>query len=211
MPKDHVVEPGEHLSGIAAKHGFADFNLIWNDGANASLRQKRKNPHVLAPGDVVKIPDRVDKKEAAETAAVHSFKVKRPKLKLRIVVQNLDRVPLAKTDCVLTIDGSSKPLTTDGDGLIEADVARDAKGGSLRVVPLDIVVPLKIGDLDPVEERSGQMARLDNLGYDVADADDPDEASFRSAVEEFQCDQGMKVTGECDGATQAKLLEVHGS
>lgn len=211
MAKDHVVEAGEHISGIAAKHGFADFNLIWNDGANASLRNARKNPHVLAPGDVVKIPDRVEKKEAAETAAVHAFKVKKPKLKLRIVVLNLDGLPLANTRCVLTIDGTSKLLDTDGDGLIETEIPRAASGGSLRIVPLDLLVPVKIGDLDPVETRSGQEARLDNLGYDVADADDPDEASFRSAVEEFQCDHGVKVTGTCDGATQAKLVEVHGS
>jgi peptidoglycan hydrolase-like protein with peptidoglycan-binding domain len=34
--------------------------------------------------------------------------------------------------------------------------------------------------------------------------------AFRSAVEEFQCDHGLTVDGDCGAQTQAKLLSVHG-
>lgn len=37
------------------------------------------------------------------------------------------------------------------------------------------------------------------------------ELAFRSAVEEFQCDHGIKPTGKLDDASKAKLLEIHGS
>jgi len=35
--------------------------------------------------------------------------------------------------------------------------------------------------------------------------------AFLSAVEEFQCDNGLTVDGDCGPNTQAKLKEVHGS
>ena len=74
----------------------------------------------------------------------------------------------------------------------------------------DIEIPLKIGDLDPVEERTGQQARLDNLGYRAGPVGGDNPEQFRSAVEEFQCDQDMKVTGDCDSTTQARLKKAHG-
>jgi peptidoglycan hydrolase-like protein with peptidoglycan-binding domain len=40
--------------------------------------------------------------------------------------------------------------------------------------------------------------------------DEEDEARFKSAVEEFQCDHGLAVDGKCGPKTQAKLEEIHG-
>jgi peptidoglycan hydrolase-like protein with peptidoglycan-binding domain len=64
-----------------------------------------------------------------------------------------------------------------------------------------------------VEELSGQLWRLNNLGYragggEAPAANDPD---FLSAVEEFQCDYALTVDGVCGPATQAKLKDIHGS
>jgi Putative peptidoglycan binding domain len=36
-------------------------------------------------------------------------------------------------------------------------------------------------------------------------------AGLTRTVQEFQCDTGLPVTGECDAATQSKLKEMHGS
>jgi hypothetical protein len=79
---------------------------------------------------------------------------------------------------------------------------------------------VKIGYLDPVEEVSGQVARLANLGYYVGALDQPEPDQLRSAIEEFQCDHfpeprrsdgvPVAVNGICDPKTQAKLQEVHG-
>ena len=70
------------------------------------------------------------------------------------------------------------------------------------------MLPIKIGYLDPVEEVSGQIGRLDNLGYFPGDGTDEDQ--FKSAIEEFQCDNGLTVDGDCGPGTQAKLKEIHG-
>ena len=54
----HTVQQGEHLPALAERYGFQTIDPIWNDPANAELKQLRKNPMVLMPGDEVTIPDR---------------------------------------------------------------------------------------------------------------------------------------------------------
>jgi len=49
----HTVAQGEHLSGIAAKYGFQKVATIWEHPDNAGLKSKRKNPHILLPGDKI--------------------------------------------------------------------------------------------------------------------------------------------------------------
>ena len=58
MAVTHVVAQGEYLSLIAARFGFRDPRVIWNHPDNAALRERRKNPNVLFPGDVLTIPER---------------------------------------------------------------------------------------------------------------------------------------------------------
>jgi peptidoglycan hydrolase-like protein with peptidoglycan-binding domain len=78
----------------------------------------------------------------------------------------------------------------------------------------EIVIPIKIGHLDPVEEQSGQQSRLNNLGYFAgplaAASNEGNRALFLSAVEEFQCEHGLTVDGKCGPLTQAELKQVHG-
>ena len=204
----HTVLQGDHISSIAHRYRFADYRTIWNYGDNASLRQDRDNPNVLLPGDLVAIPDRLDRKEVRSTGAVHSFVTTARRLKLRIRIKDSDDKPDKSTGCVLSVRGIVFKLTTDDEGKIEQVIPRDAHDGMLTVN--DIEIPLKIGDLDPVEKVTGQKARLNNLGYRAGPLDEDNPEQFRSAVEEFQCDQGMKVTGNCDSGTRARLKKVHG-
>jgi hypothetical protein len=78
-------------------------------------------------------------------------------------------------------------------------------------VPIHLDVELLIGHLDPVTEKSGQIGRLENLGYNVGSGTPDDDRLFRRAVEEFQCDQNLTVDGVCGPQTQAKLEKVHGA
>jgi hypothetical protein len=54
-------------------------------------------------------------------------------------------------------------------------------------------IPIKIGYLDPVEEVSGQQARLRNFGYFWGEVDGLVSDNSESAIEEFQCDVGLGV------------------
>ena len=54
----HKVEPGESLYSIAHKYGIACWQSIYEHPDNADLRRRRPNPHVLHPGDEVRVPEK---------------------------------------------------------------------------------------------------------------------------------------------------------
>ncbi|MBS1833753.1 MAG: peptidoglycan-binding protein [Acidobacteria bacterium] len=209
MP-NHTVVQGETISSIAETYGFSKWETIWNHGNNAALREVRPNPHVLLPGDVVFVPDKVEKSEDAPTAKYNVFKVKLAKLKLNLQFQDINAKPIAGAAVTIAVEGAAAPPpTTDGDGKTQSVIKRSSRNGTFVLTGV-AEAQLLIGSLDPVEEISGQTARLNNLGYEAGDTTDPKDEKFRSAVEEFQCDNKIKVTGTCDATTRTKLVTVHG-
>jgi len=209
MGDTHNVEEGEQLSGLAEDYGFYRIETIWDAPENADLKQTRQ-AHVLNPGDQVFIPDKQDKEESRPTGQVHTFQVPAQPLKLRIALTDFDNQPMPGVDCELEVEGKKSPVTSDGDGVVEVTVPKHAQNGVLRVPDLDIEIPLQIGYLDPEDQDPGWKARIVNLGYYAGPEGDLDDDFLRKAVEEFQRDQNMSVTGDADAATIAKLKEVHG-
>jgi hypothetical protein len=208
MATQYIVKQGDYLVKIARSFGFIDYRIIWDDPQNAELKKKRGTPNILFPGDRLFVPDKSAKQEPGSTEQKHRFQLKSQNLMLRIVVKNHEDQPIANTPCELKVESTAKQLVTDGGGEVEEKLSPQDNDGQLSIVELKI--PLKIGHLDPVEEVSGQQARLNNLGYHAGDIDKPDEMQRRSAIEEFQCDQKLKVDGVCGPKTQDKLKEVHG-
>jgi hypothetical protein len=241
----YTVQQGDYLSKIAKQNGFLDYHIIWDHPSNAQLKQQRQNPNVLFPGDQVFIPDMEERDESGCTEKRHTFVVNKQPLKLRLVLEDIYEQPIANAACLLLVDGQTFQVTTDGDGKTEQEIPADSKEGSLVIsddqTPFqNSAIPIKIGNLDPVDQVSGQIARLNNLGYFAGDIDQTQETGggtgsdvsgnqgngsngegsgdttapgndpFRSAVEEFQCDQGLQVDGICGPQTQAKLKQVHG-
>ena len=209
MQNKHIVKQGEYLAQIAAKYGFTDYKLIWDFADNAELKDKRKSPNVLYPGDVLAIPDRQIKTQEIATEQRHRFRVaqkRQPKIKLQL--RDINDQPLADKSCVLIVELQRLELTSDGEGIIEQAISLHDKKGTLSVENYDI--PLKIGSLDPLDTVSGQQARLASLGYYFGDIDAKEGPLFELAVEEFQCDQNLTVTGQCDIDTQTKLKDAYG-
>jgi hypothetical protein len=213
MP-DHTIKQGEHLPRIAHDYGFSDYRVLWDRPQNAELKEKRENPHLLMPGDVVNIPDKESKEELCATDQHHRFRVKGERLMLRLRLLDCGHQPLANTTCELHVRGTAHQLTTDENGLVEQEVPALAESGILvfrdPLVPFEVAIPIKIGHLDPIDEPSGQKGRLRNLGYNPGSPKEHDEERFRVAVQEFQCDHGLQVTGDLDSVTRDKLKEVHG-
>ncbi len=215
MASHHIVVQGEHLSQIAEKYGFKDYRTIWDHGQNAALKAKRKNPNVLHPGDDVFVPDREPKEESRPTDQRHRFQVKVPNLKLRIVVEDQYERPIGNAPCELTIDGQIFKHTTDGKGKIEQDIPAAAGQGRLVLTTpetaLDkLVVAIRIGHLDPVEEVTGQQARLDEprlLPRARRRQGQPALPSRRRGVPVRPRARRGRV---CGPLTQAKLKSVHG-
>ena len=214
----HTVKQGDYFSKIAKQYGFGDWKTVWNDAQNAELKKKRQNPNVLLPGDVVVIPDKKIKHELIATEQRHRFSVRFLRLRLRIRLLGLDSKPAAGVNVDITIDGSITPVTTSGKGEVEELLSPEAHKGLIQfkdermVFEQQISIEVRVGHLDPIEENSGQRGRLNALGYDAGDpaqVGDPNLA-FRSAVEEFQCDQGLTVDGIVGPRTRKKLQDVYG-
>jgi hypothetical protein len=216
----HTVKQGEHVSGIADQYGFPKFSRIWSDPNNADLVQQRGNPNVLNAGDNLYIPDHELQEFSRPTDQRHKFVLSADPLQLFLVLKNIYGAPIANCPCKLQVGLSQYALTSDGNGMIEQKIPKDAINASLIIndevqvhgqsVPIDRQFDLKIGYLDPVDTASGQQTRLTNLGYYRGPQSPTDSDELDSAVEEFQCDNGLTVDGICGPQTQAALLKVHG-
>src|SRR5262245_54731482 len=108
----HQVGQGEHLPAIALTYGFPDFHKIWDDAGNAALRKQRQNPNVLNPGDKVFIPDKQEKEVAGQTEKRHRFQVRKPELKLKLVLKDMHEKPVAHAQCELRIENEMEPVDT---------------------------------------------------------------------------------------------------
>src|SRR6201984_276162 len=173
----HTVEQGEHLSQIAKVYGFPDYKILWDHPENADLKKLRKNPNILFPGDQVFIPDKEEKEESGSTDKRHTFVVDKETLKLALVLEDVYEKPIANQQCALRVGDQVTQPTTTGEGRIEQDIPLDAHEAFLLIrgdqTPFrDSLITLKIGDLDPIDQPSGQIARLNNLGYLAGDVDD---------------------------------------
>ena len=235
MP-EYKVKHGDCISSIADKHGLF-WEKIWNHSKNAELKDKRKDPNILHPGDVVFVPDREQKEESCATEQRHRFLMKGIPAKLVLrVMEELppeeeessqasaeesgteqtppEDSPRANIPYIVEIDGEVNRGTTDDDGMIEISIGPGAKKGRLILepgTPNETSVPLKLGDLNPLTKISGVKQRLANLGFDCGDQTDTETPSLGAALRAFQEKHDVEVTGEADQATLNKLREVHGS
>lgn len=203
MSEDYQVQQGDCISSIAFKHGFF-WETIWNHGRNAELKQRRKDPNVLLPGDVVHIPDLRSKEESGVTEQRHQFKIKGvpAKMKLRLAINNQ---PLANKNYRLCIDGAWKSGTTDGDGFLELAIPPDAKSGKIMVQQgtAHTVFDFDFGSVDPIDTEEGVRERLIDMGFDA-------ETDLSAALRSFQHQEGLQETGKIDDSTRAKIKERFG-
>ena len=200
----YVVKEGDHLSAIAESRGFLETTL-WEHPENEDLVELRQNPHLLQPGDGLFIPEKTVREEEAATEQRHVFRVR--KKPLFVYLEVLDRAyeSIEELECGLRI---GKALATSEDGRLELQIPPTVKEGVLTLGTSK--TSIRIGHLNPITELSGQIGRLNNLGYDAGDVAAEIGPRFYGAVEEFQCDQDLDVDGICGPKTLAKLEEVHG-
>jgi hypothetical protein len=204
----YIVKDGDHISGIAQAAGFDDYSLVWNDPGNADLRSQRQDPHVLQPGDSVTIPE-VKAQPAANkpTGARHKFQIQQSPLKLRLKLRDLAVKPMANVP--VTLDGASE--TTDGDGLVES-ATLDKSATQATIEFADGVLTFSVGALNPSDDatEAGYKARLFNMGFLWDDAVSDASEEMAIAVEDFQAQYGLQVTGQLDATTSAKILSTYG-
>jgi len=209
MPHIHVVEQGDCFSSIAKKYGFLE-ETLWNHPSNGELKNKRVNPNILFPGDEITIPDLELKEHPGATENRHNFQLKREKIDFSLQVLKNDE-PVAGEEYLLTVDGRNIKDVTDGDGWVRQPIDARAQKGKLVIEKAELEYELRFGYLDPVEEKSGVMSRLRNLGHFFGESETNNDYLLEAALRGFQNKYGLQETGENDAPTQAKLKEVHGS
>lgn len=210
----HTVKQGECLSLIAEAYGLASWRVIYDAPENESFREKRPDPNLIYPGDVLFIPEKDTGDDSASTEQKHRYKVERSRTLVRIKVHGGDRQPLSARKFELTIGNDRYSGQTGSDGLVEQVVNASATTGTLRV-HVDskryLEWPVELGALDPVEYLTGVQARLKNLGIDPGPIDGIMGPKTERAVRAFQAlYPPLAVDGIPGPKTQAKLREVHG-
>jgi hypothetical protein len=202
---DHVVKQGETLMALAEAHGLATWQEILDRPENAELKKKRSDPGILKEGDPLFIPNREMKHQAAAVDAKHPFKISRKKAWVRLALKDADGTALAGT-YELTLDGAKTAGTIPPGGILEQAVALTAQSGALTVKTTDQRTEsweLLLAHMDPLDEESGVLARLANLGF--ASEDDV----VATAVRAFQARVGLEATGVIDDALRTKLKSYY--
>lgn len=205
----HIVRAGECLSQIAHRYGFASHATLYNHPDNAELKKLRKSPHILHPGDRVVIPDKAPKEVVCATGATHQFQMKRPRRKLKVVLQDSEAKALDGVAYRLVVGDLVFEGESGGDGSIAHDVPIDANEGELTLNGLTF--PIRIGHLNPVADAedgglTGVHARLVNLGFASGDAGEATAIAVRS----YRRARGLDPDGGVDDALTQKLEKEHG-
>lgn len=214
MPEDKIyeVQQGDSAESIAAENGLL-LETIWNYPRNAELKNLRKDPHVLMPGDKLVIPALQIKQSPAAVDKMHRFVRKGIPSKLRLVILENDK-PRANEKYVLIVDGTSFQGVTGADGSVEKPIPPTAKAGKLIISPgteNERTFEMKLGGLDPITEISGVQGRLFNLGFPIQSVSGELDEQTIEVVKIFQEKYKLTVNGVIDDATRNKLKEIHGN
>jgi hypothetical protein len=206
--RPYVVKQGDYLEKIAHALG-ADPEEIWNDPKNADIKKQRA-PNLLHPGDILYVPDPEPRWLPLAVGSDNLYVAKVPRTTIRLTFKNHDK-PLAGEPYVIRGMGEPEEGKTDGEGTVVAEVPVHVREIQVTFPESNLTYPVRLGDMDPIDEDTGVRKRLDHLGYydglsclDEADRD-------RWAITSFQHARGLDETGRADDATRAALVRAHGS
>lgn len=209
---DCIVNDGDCISSIASNSGHY-WKTIWDYGPNSELKNKRKDPNILLPGDRLTIPPLTLKEELGSTEKRHSFVLKGVPSLFRIKIF-LDGKPRVGEPWSVLMGGRVLHSGKIGsDALVKFPIPGNAERALLRVGEGEDLQELDLlfGNLDPITEISGVKQRLKNLGYALDPTNDVITGQTAAAVRAFQHDNGLEATGELDDATKRKIQAIYGS
>jgi hypothetical protein len=204
-----TIRQGDCVNSIALAHGF-DPDTLWNHPGNADLKELRRSPNALLPGDQLEVPPIELREDGVATGSVGRFKLTVPplKLRLRLTSHGKARGNLAYE---LLIDGQDAlDGTTDGDGWIDQPIPPTATRAILSLDDGNEQYELLLGHLDPHDSVTGIQQRLRALGYYFGRVDGELGAQTQTALRSFQNQNGLTASGEVDDATSNALHDAYG-
>lgn len=211
MATYHDVQPGDCISSIAMTYGFFP-ETIWEHAENRALREKRADPNILwHKEDTVFIPDKRLKTDEKSSGHRHRFRRKGVPEILRIRFLDEDDDPRANIPYRMEIDGRLRHGAINEDGFLIEPIEPNTRLGRLFLGEPDQEeeYQFRLGHLPPITTIEGVQARLTHLGYYHGEKTGVVDDDTRSALEDFQGNYDLKVTGEADSATCAILEGLH--
>jgi len=204
--KPHVVQQGEHVQKLAFRHG-AKPDDVWTHEKNKDLSARRKSMDMLCPGDVLHLPTNPAAGLDLAQGSKNRFRAIVPTIPFRLVLQTGGRSLANQPFEVHGAGGDILEGTTTGEAAVELTLPVWVREIEIRLTELGMRFPVAIGDLDPIDEESGVVQRLRNLGYlpegDLAPGD------LAGALTTFQHARGLAETGELDETTRGELQTSH--
>jgi N-acetylmuramoyl-L-alanine amidase len=182
--------------------------------ANESLAN-RPHPEMLQPGERLVIPDLEPMKHSLATGRRHKLVVPVPKCKLRVTFLSSGRKPVSATSAEVIPERGPEENVELTSGGFETSISplcgtAQVKVAASETAPQEVEWVLHLGHLPRIESDAGAFARLRNLGYYRKVTDEDDARERRSALEEFQHDQNLPMSGKLDDKTRAKIEEIYG-
>jgi hypothetical protein len=215
--KPYVIRQGDYLTKLAHQRGF-DATAIWNDPKNARIRDKRTEPNLLHPGDILWIPDAPEvRRLAVKSGSANRYVANIPKMPVEVRLQ-VGGAPLAKEPYqILGLGPDPIEGATDDDGWLKATVPVHVREIEVLLTEKDRTLRVRVGDLDPVDTLSGLKKRLTHLGFyqpsrvGIENDDVADDDALVSALKAFQSSRDIGPTGKLDDDTRKALTGAHGS
>ncbi len=101
----HTWRNKDSLSSLAAAHGLASWERIWNDPANDALRDLRGSPENIREGDIIEIPAKQLGEVSKPTGARHPFvRIGVPPASIKIITDGGNpRIPVSTELRVLQV------------------------------------------------------------------------------------------------------------
>lgn len=232
----HAVKDGEWVGTIAFDYGFLHWETVWEHAKNAKLREKRPDPHVLAEGDELFIPELRPASHFKHTGERHVFTLppRTQTFRLQLLDDHGEYLPdqayEMKVECSDDAEFEQKYEKSDSHGWVVEEIPMTATKGTLKLSDHDHEMELHFGKLTPIDladdkkKFQGTQERLKALGFYDGDVDGKDGPRLKAAIKAFQrfCrvnlnsgDPAILDPGPVDGImgerTKAALLQYYGS
>ncbi len=215
--RPYVIRQGDYLTKLGHTMGF-DPQTVWQNPKNQSLRERRPDPEMLHPGDLLWVPDQADlRRLPVRSGASNQYVAHIPKKPIDLKIQIGGEVLAKEPFVVLGLGPDPVEGETDETGHLKTQV-------EVHVREIEVILPnqnrtlrLRIGDLDPMDTIAGLRKRLLHLGYyqptrvGIENQDATDGDALIAALKAFQSFEALPVTGKLDDETRKALNEAHGS
>jgi hypothetical protein len=215
--RPYIIRQGDYLTKLGHTMGFEP-QAIWGHAKNAKLRERRPEPDMLHPGDLLWVPDAPElRRLSIKGGATNRYAAHIPKKPVELRLQIGGEVLAKEPYLILGLGPEPIEGATDENGWLKTTVDVHVREIEVILTERARTLRLRIGDLDPVDTLAGLRKRLLHLGFyqptkvGVENQDATDGDALVAALKAFQASEELPANGKLDDATWSALERAHGS